>query len=184
MKHAKDKILEATYLCIAEKGIAAMSLRDIAKKADVALSQIHYYFADKGTLIIEVANLHMEEERKKLQVYLQDIQEPVLRIEAFIDYLRDQQIHRQIVQKVYFELITMSFCNPDLREKTKQLQERLISFILEEEANFGVNNMALARFVFAFLDGLAIQTLQGASEEELQESYLLFRRAVSYFVSK
>ena len=37
-----QKILDAAYRCIAQKGYARASLRDIAEDAGVALSQLNY----------------------------------------------------------------------------------------------------------------------------------------------
>lgn len=184
MSNAKEKLIEATFQCIAEKGVAAVTLRDIAKQAEVALSQIDYYFKGKEGLLLEAASVFMEKEQIILKEHLKDIHEPEKRILASIDFLRDKQLSHPAVQKTYFELITMSNCNPVLAEKTKRLQEKWIDSILQEDMDFGISSRHIARFIVAFLDGLALQTLQGAPQKELDATCELFRKTVSRIVSK
>ncbi len=49
-----EKILHAAFKCIAAKGYASVSLRDIADEAGVVLSQLNYYYKNKEGLFTEV----------------------------------------------------------------------------------------------------------------------------------
>jgi AcrR family transcriptional regulator len=171
----KEKIIEATFLCIAEKGSSSFSLRDVSKKAGVALSQIHYYFSNKEGLLVEAAAQFMKYEQEELKEKLKEIKDPKQRIQHSIIFLRDQQVTKPTILKVYFELLTMSMTNSTLAEETKKLQEQWVNSILHEDMNLGISQKPLARFIVAFLDGLALQTLQGASLEELEETFVLFQ---------
>jgi len=171
----KEKIIEATFSCIAEKGSSSFSLREVSKKAGVALSQIHYYFSNKEGLLAEAAASFMQKEQEELKEKLKNIKEPKQRIQHSIIFLRDQQINKPTILKVYFELLTMSMTNPSLAEQTKKLQEQWVNSILQEDMHLGISKKPLARFIVAFLDGLALQTLQDASKEELEETFVLFQ---------
>ncbi|TYR80853.1 TetR/AcrR family transcriptional regulator [Priestia megaterium] len=178
MSNTRNKILEATFACIAEKGSSSTTLRDISKKAGVALSQIHYYFTSKEGLMLEATFQFINDEQKRIKEYLKDIKDPSTRIEKAADYLREQQTANPTLQKVYVDLLTMSMWNPAMAEKTKELQEMWINSIVEEEFAFGISNRAVARFIVAFLDGLALQALQGAPKEELDQAYSVFRETI------
>lgn len=47
----QERILEAVLSLLASHGIAAVSMRAVAREAGVALGLVHYYYADKVTLI-------------------------------------------------------------------------------------------------------------------------------------
>jgi AcrR family transcriptional regulator len=46
----RDLLLDAAIACFVRKGIAATSLRDIAREAHVSPAMLHYYFGDKAAL--------------------------------------------------------------------------------------------------------------------------------------
>ena len=46
----RDLLLEAAIACFVRKGIAATSLREIAREAHVTPALLHYYFGDKAAL--------------------------------------------------------------------------------------------------------------------------------------
>ena len=48
---AKEKLKKATFELLSEKGYASVSTRDIAKRADVAVGQLTYYYKTKDALI-------------------------------------------------------------------------------------------------------------------------------------
>ena len=50
---SKDKLLHGARSCIAEKGFAAMSSRDIARAAGVNVASINYHFGSKEALVNE-----------------------------------------------------------------------------------------------------------------------------------
>ena len=46
----RERLLDAAIACFVRKGIAATSLRDIAREAHVTPALLHYYFGDKAAL--------------------------------------------------------------------------------------------------------------------------------------
>lgn len=49
----KEKIIIATIECIEQKGIQAVTVRDIAEKAGINLAAVNYYFGSKEALLEE-----------------------------------------------------------------------------------------------------------------------------------
>lgn len=58
----RNVILAAAKEALIESGYSALSTRNIAQKANVPLSQIHYHFGAKQNLVLEV----LEEENRRL----------------------------------------------------------------------------------------------------------------------
>ena len=55
-KEAKKRIFEAAASLFAQKGFDAVGVREIAKKANVNLSMINYYFGEKAGILKEIIN--------------------------------------------------------------------------------------------------------------------------------
>ena len=51
---AADRILHATALTIAERGVSALTMSEVAEEARVSKGLIHYHFHDKETLLARV----------------------------------------------------------------------------------------------------------------------------------
>lgn len=64
--------MNAAYDCIAGDGYAQVSLRQIAKKAGVAVSQISYHYRNKEGLLLAV----VARTAKNYHAYLQDYLRP------------------------------------------------------------------------------------------------------------
>ncbi len=50
----REVILNAAEACLREQGLSRVSVRDIAKEAEVSLGSVHYYFASKEHILMEI----------------------------------------------------------------------------------------------------------------------------------
>lgn len=171
---SRTQILEATFRTLAEKGSAATGLREVAREAGVALSQIHYYFRNKDGLLVAAAAFVMQHRLAELQVELESTATPAARVSKAIRFIRAQSQQDSAWLKVYLDLLSMAAWNPALAEETRRLQEDLVAVILSEAGRTGraeLQSKPVARVVLAALDGLALQTLQGADAAEMADAY-------------
>ena len=67
MGNTSEKILQTTFELLAERGYANISMRLIAKKAGVAVSQLTYYYRTKENLISSVIDAVIERSEDALQ---------------------------------------------------------------------------------------------------------------------
>lgn len=69
-KTTEEKIKEATFYLLAEKGYKDLTMRDVAKRADAAVGQLTYYYRTKENLILsvieELFNACTEQLKKKV----------------------------------------------------------------------------------------------------------------------
>ena len=67
MKHAgkltRERVLDVAERLFAQKGFDAASIRDIAKKAGVNKSLVHYYFENKLDMFNQLAELYLKRTR-------------------------------------------------------------------------------------------------------------------------
>src|SRR5258708_37654513 len=50
----REQIIQAAYRVLAEQGYDATTIKAIAREAEVAPGLLHYYFANKDELLVEV----------------------------------------------------------------------------------------------------------------------------------
>ena len=174
MQDVSAQILEAAFRCLAQKGSAAVSLRDIAREAGVALSQLHYYFGSRDHLLSAAAVYVMRQQTGQIQALLAATPDPAERIRLAIGFIRQQLRQDPAWAKVLLDLLSMAAWSPALAEANRRLQEELLALILLQSEQTGVARLqskTVARLVLGALDGLALQALQGAPEEEMDAAY-------------
>jgi AcrR family transcriptional regulator len=65
----RERILDATFRCLATKGYAALRVRDIAEEAGVNVALVNYHFGSKDQLVLDVldaANQKLLERQKAM----------------------------------------------------------------------------------------------------------------------
>ncbi|HLF12192.1 MAG TPA: TetR/AcrR family transcriptional regulator [Gammaproteobacteria bacterium] len=111
----KAKILDAAFRRLAQEGYAALSMREIAKDADVNLALINYHFRTKDQLVIAVldeANRQLLERQQHMYRGPGGFAEKWAQAQRFYE----SDIASGFV-RVQAELWAASMSNPGLREK-------------------------------------------------------------------
>lgn len=171
------QILDATFECLARQGSMSISLREIAKHAGVALSQLHYYFDSKENLLAEAVLYKTRKIIQELRSELHTAPSLEERIHQFGQFLRSDRVLGSDWQKVYFDLLSSSIWVPRMAEAMRSVQEEMLQVVLADD-QLRIMNRSEARLILAALDGLALQYLQGAPDEELQTAYELLGKAL------
>lgn len=52
-RHSRDYIIESVWKVVAEQGFPGVTMRSVAKRADVSLGRVQYYFSSKDELVLE-----------------------------------------------------------------------------------------------------------------------------------
>ena len=55
-----ELILQTAFECISTKGYANVSMRDVAEKARVALSQITYHYKNKDVTVLSLQTIRLQ----------------------------------------------------------------------------------------------------------------------------
>lgn len=101
----KNDIIELTIDLIASKSVASVSMRDIAKAADIDTSTLYYYFKNKEDLMFQVIihiNEKMQEELLKLNLSeLKSDEETFKYLVRFVyDYLSSKPSHASTMRQM------------------------------------------------------------------------------------
>ncbi|EJV43362.1 hypothetical protein IEK_05441 [Bacillus toyonensis] len=174
----RDQILMATFECLAEKGTTAITLRDIATKAEITLSLIHYYFPTKEGLLVNATSYVMQKQIKEIQKELSDIQDFSEKLKKLI-FVVHHQFKSSEWRKVYFSLLAAAAWSPKIMEEVRALQNQLIDLIQEyaHTSNVEITDLeAFSRALLASINGLALQVMHGASEEQIAPAYAIIEK--------
>ncbi|PES12951.1 TetR/AcrR family transcriptional regulator [Bacillus cereus] len=181
----RDQILMATFECLAEKGTTAITLRDIATKAGITLSLIHYYFPTKEGLLVNATSYVMQKQIKEIQKELSNVQDFSEKLKNLI-FVVHHQFKRSEWRKVYFTLLAAAAWSPKIMEEIRVLQNQLIDIIQEyiQTSNVEIIDLeAFSRALLASVNGLALQVMHGASEEQIAPAYAIIEKTfISAFV--
>ncbi|MBV9898298.1 MAG: TetR/AcrR family transcriptional regulator [Chloroflexi bacterium] len=155
----RARIVDAAFHVIAERGYAAASIKAIARAAGVAPGLVHYYFASKEDLLIEVLRTVARGRRVALDSFMR-----ARRRDRAAALLRD--VLRNIRQnpsgyRLRFELFALGLREPALQPGTRDLLESGRTAIGGFLAELGDAELArpLASVMLAAVDGLALQHL-------------------------
>ncbi|EEL19799.1 Transcriptional regulator [Bacillus cereus Rock1-3] len=168
----------ATFECLAEKGTTAITLRDIATKAGITLSLIHYYFPTKEGLLVNATSYVMQKQIKEIQKELSDIQDFSEKLKKLI-FVVHHQFKSSEWRKVYFSLLAAASWSPKIMEEIRVLQNQLIDLIQEyaQTSNVEITDLeAFSRALLASINGLALQVMHGASEEQIAPAYAIIEK--------
>ena len=134
-KLTKPKISEIALHLFAERGYAAVSMRQIASKVGLQVGALYNYFPDKQTILSELLINHME---NLLQTWhrqtLPEKSDKLL--EFFVDFHIDYHLNRP--EEVFIAYMELRNLNPDNFKKIEKLRNKY-ELILSKILSDGVN---------------------------------------------
>ncbi len=134
-KLTKPKISEIALHLFAERGYAAVSMRQIASKVGLQVGALYNYFPDKQTILSELLINHMENllqtwHRQKLPEKSDQL------LEFFVDFHIDYHLNRP--EEVFIAYMELRNLNPDNFKKIEKLRNKY-ELILSKILSDGVN---------------------------------------------
>ena len=134
-KLTKPKISEIALHLFAERGYAAVSMRQIASKVGLQVGALYNYFPDKQTILSELLINHMENllqtwHKQKLPKESDKI------LEFFVDFHIEYHLNRpEEVFIAYMELRNLNQDNFKKIERLRNKYELILSKILSDGVN-------------------------------------------------
>ncbi|GKX29700.1 AcrR family transcriptional regulator [Vallitalea longa] len=176
-----ELILDAAYRCVTEKGYANISLRDIAKEANVALSQLHYYFGSKKKLFQEIIKRMIKKYTTELekQLVLKKGQSDKKNIAYAFNFIKEVINHNPEFFKILFDLSGLALKSETFKLLLSDLLDYLSSIIKEcidetsciKEGFKKFSSNTLSRFILGTVIGVAFEyTLDSSKNKDILES--------------
>jgi AcrR family transcriptional regulator len=172
-----EKILNAAYTCISTRGYANVSMRDIAKEANVALSQINYYYKNKEGLFDAVLNSLKEKVVQNIEIKLQQIDTTQDRMAFLIAYCnelvtKNTEIYRLIVDFFSMAMWSESF-SKSLKEFLKEVYGKIEQYIendyIENKNIQASSPNLLIRVMIGSIFGIAMHYILDNDDKEILE---------------
>ena len=173
-----QKILNAAFKCISERGYANVSLRDIADEAGVVLSQLNYYYKNKEGLFTEII-------KKLAQQYLNEIEDNLKkgksekeRIAGLIRYFQEVLRKKPELFKLLFDLTSMALWSASLKELLNNLFKSVAGLIKKyimidfsgREKFKHTSTITLSRMILGTLFGTSVQVMLANGKEDMIDS--------------
>ncbi|HEU5369198.1 MAG TPA: TetR/AcrR family transcriptional regulator [Ktedonobacterales bacterium] len=174
----RERLIAAGYAIIAEKGIEAATVKEIAGRADVSPGLFHYYFKSRDKLLLAV--LYKEGERFRQRV-MEGIQAKLATQsfpDAAIGTLYALARQDPTWYRLRYELFALGLRKPDFLPEVARflgamrlgMTRAFMEFIGMDEARA----QATAALILAGSDGLALQQI-AQSDLDLAGAYDLMR---------
>ena len=162
-----QRIVAAMRQSVALRGVAGSTFDHVAREAGVSRGLLHYYFATKERLLVEVVRHDCDVRMAKLDEQLAGAGTPGEVFERLVTSLQDIVDDEPEFLTLLFELFTLGRRNDDLATEFRELHRRTrdhFAALLSDKQQQGVLHLAadaevLADMLFALADGLAMRML-------------------------
>ena len=176
----REHIIQSAYHVLVEQGYDAATIKAIAREAGVAPGLLHYYFANKDELLVEV--LKDISRRYTESGYQRSSSLPPDQLrEATLNDMLQRTLNTPGAYRLRYELFALGLRNPALQPAIRSLLESGrsgISHIVDAvagERSFDADT--LASILLACIDGLALQHL-AEPDFNIERAYSLLSRMV------
>lgn len=160
MKHIRNQataILDAARDCIAERGYANVSTRDVAQRAGVALSQLTYHYHSKENLFCAVIRSMIQQLLDDLDARIAPDASEQANLNAFVGYFERLCTREPARMRLFVDFVGQSLWTPAFQSQLKcffeQLRQRVRSFLP------GANRADFPHYLVGALYGVATQSL-------------------------
>ncbi|WP_432522264.1 TetR/AcrR family transcriptional regulator [Kineococcus sp. SYSU DK006] len=168
-----QEILAAARAVAARDGLTALTLRSVAREADVAPSLVAHYFPEVEALVAEVFGALAQEEESGLRAELAQVADAGERLRHLLDWL--PATDRAGMTALWLEALVLGRRNARLAERAREDLGRWQSLVREEIAAAAAAGAAqvedpadAAARLLAFSDGINEHALVGYEEPALR----------------
>ncbi|MBI5118236.1 TetR/AcrR family transcriptional regulator [Candidatus Poribacteria bacterium] len=111
----RKEIIAGLYACLATKGYQEVTIKDIAKAANVSYGALHYFFESKKDIVFAFVEDFIREEEIRFQNKLAPVESAWERLETMVAVLAEEMILNRTTNKVFLNLHHMGCCDEDIR---------------------------------------------------------------------
>jgi len=168
-KTNRERILVAATRLMKEKGVAYISLADIAEAVKISKGTLYYYYPSKGDLIFDITEQSMNHMTRKIIDWVEKSREEKP-AEDILKIVFDTILKARSRGQIHLYLILEALTSEQLRKRFCDEYEKWRSMIqegLDRIRPGGGDNAILSGIVLAAIYGLLIQNLLGVPKPPL-----------------
>ncbi|MBV9310545.1 MAG: TetR family transcriptional regulator [Solirubrobacterales bacterium] len=167
-----SRIVDAMRVCVATRGIAGSTFEEVAREAGVSRGLLHYYFATKERLLVEVCRRECELRSAGLEEAITEAESAEDVLEVLVRGFEDFLGEGPTAAVMFYEMLTLAQRNEDIAAELAELGRRTreqLAGALRAKSEAGVISLrddpdTVATFLFALADGIIMRCV---SEPEL-----------------
>lgn len=165
----RERIISAAFRVLAERGSHATSIKEIAKAAGVAAGLVHYYFASKEALLLEVTRECARRYRDEMAAVPLP-EDPIERTRTLLRWSKDRGIDMPDWYRLLVDLDALALRDEALSKEVSDLKREVRGHIgglvagVEKglSAPLGHAHASYAAVIMSAVDGLVLQKLVDA----------------------
>ena len=169
-----QKILATAFECLASRGYANVSMRDIAGEAGVALSQLTYYYRNKQGLFTQVIDRMIRQYLHEIEDILTSAANPKERMALLVRYFKKLIREQPKLLMLFIDFTAQALWVPAFRKQVDELFDSITEMIETNilngsencESLHGHSSRSLAKLILGALYGTSVQVLLGFHQEE------------------
>lgn len=177
----RDDLINATLQCIYALGAEEVSMRCIAKEANVNQATVHYYFQNKENLLTECLQALFNQFVFDIERQYKTSDPPEKKLDAIFFAGRTFVGKQKELFVIFMHCWALSIRNPIMHKKFSDLYEKItgvIEQILTEGYRTGafhkVAVTTLANYIVAFVEGIGCQWLMTGGAFDLNQFFEFF----------
>lgn len=162
----RDRILDGALTLIAERGLLAVTNRNLAEVANVSLGSLTYHFDSQEQLLRETLLRFVERESERLRHLAEELNagvEPETLAERVQDVLSQDPSHRL----AKLELYLYAARRPDLQDAAARCFAAYDAVVASALTALGIDHAEIAETAVAAIDGLQLRRLATGDTGEL-----------------
>ena len=161
---SRTRILETARDTLATQGLEGFVMREIAKRADMQLGNLQYYFPTRGDLLEAVIRAEFEHNLATIR----SLSENATSLKDYVDQLSDLllQEYTGIGGNIWPVFTLLHLHNRRFRQLSEEIYQRHFDILVDAMRRFGVSGSTAAlsekaRLITAIIDGAALQAHAG-----------------------
>ncbi len=163
----RQEIVQATIRCLARDGYARLTMKTLAREAQLSQGVLHYYFADKASILVAALESVTAELDRRMTVAQQNhIHDPKQRLRAVIRACLETALDCPEVWRVYIQLWgemmhneSLAAINADLYTKMRRHMAALLTLGMRQGTFRHLNVNHAAAIIVGLIDGVALQLM-------------------------
>jgi AcrR family transcriptional regulator len=160
----QKEIIAGLYKCLANAGHEQVSVKDIAKAANLSRGVIHYYFESKKDIMLALVEDFIGRNESLFQDVIQQIEPAWERLRAFISLSVERLVLDPEATMFFLNIYQMAMTDTDIREGAKSSYShfrKAISDIVEYGISRGefapVDSELFAFYLAGCIEGMWLQ---------------------------
>lgn len=170
----REALCRALPRVVARDGFDGVTFRSVAAEAGVTHGLASYHFGTRESMIHEALKWAVEH-----TIEATHLAAPTSEIEHFAVDVPRALSERPEDAIFQFEVLLRALRSPDLREVVRKSYDDYVEAISKSLSALGVEGKAVARLVFAALDGLTLQQLLYEGTDRTEEALGALRHVLS-----